>query len=200
MLVSLKGQAGLLMTYNQLALKDLDQMTTLARSKINEAKKSSDGKIVPLKEGLQAVFSRPNEDGLIAKVYPLLRSELERIDGLEKAFTDLTKEAINALKNPKNFNPKAQVTYSIFLENLVLEFKPLLKNNEYEKTLVEKIAAAGIELSREAVKEHQLRVMKKSTSPSDLASAVLKELKTEEEKAAKDKPAESESEKSFEEK
>lgn len=191
------------MTYNQLALKDLDQMTALARSKIKEAKKSSDGKIVPLKEALQAVFSRPNEDGLISKVYPLLRFELERIDGLEKAFTDLTKEAIDALKNTKNFTPKAQVTYFIFLENLILEFKPLLKNEDYEKTLVEKVAAAEIKLTPEAVKERQLRVMKKSVSPSDLATSVLNDLKIEIEaaaKAAKEKPAEEDSEKPSEEK
>ena len=200
---SLKGQAGLLMTYNQLALKDLDQMTDLARGKIKEAKKSTDGKIVPLKEGLQAVFSRPNDDGLISKVYPLLRSELERIDGLEKAFTDLTKEAIDALKNTKNFTPKAQVTYFLFLENLILEFKPLIKGNDYEKALVEKIAAADIELTSEAVKERQIRVMKKSVSPSELAKTVLNEVKAEEEaaaKAAKEKPAEPEAEKSSEDK
>ncbi|MFN9068148.1 MAG: hypothetical protein ACK5V3_13030, partial [Bdellovibrionales bacterium] len=53
--------AGLLYTYNQLVLMELDQMNKLVQEKIKESKKA-DAKIVPLKEGFQAVLARPDQD------------------------------------------------------------------------------------------------------------------------------------------
>ncbi len=168
------AHAGLLMTYHQLALKDLDEMNELVTSKIKEAKKARSGKIVPLKEALQAVFSRPNEDGMVGKVYSPLVTELDRLDSLEKVYRDLTEEALNALKNTKNFKPDVQVTYSIFLENLVAEFKPSAAEEGLEKRIIEKIAQASVELTKDALKERKRRLMKEGESPSVLAEHALK--------------------------
>lgn len=187
-----RSEAGLLMTYHQLALKDLDEMNELVNGKIKESKKTRSGKVVPLKEGLQAVFSRPNEDGMVAKVYFPLRSELERLDSLEKIYRDLTDEAMNALQNTKNFKADVQVTYAIFLENLIAEFKPLIKDDGFEKKTIEKIAKASIELTKEALKERKRRLMKEGESPSVLAELVLKqaeEKKAEAPPAAESKPS-----------
>ena len=112
-ILSINASAGLLYTYNQLTVKDLDQMSALVKNKINESKAADAGKIVPIKEGLQAVFSRPNSDDMIDKVSSPLRTILDQEDATEKVFGDLVTEALNALINTKNFKKEVQVTYSI---------------------------------------------------------------------------------------
>lgn len=168
------AHAGLLFNYSQLALKDLDQMNKLVRSKIQESKKSGGNKNIPLKEALQAVFSRSNEDFMIEKLVPQLKIELEEHDGWETSIQALVKEAIGALKNPRAFKPVVQVTYQVFLENMISELKPRL-SEKFENRIITQIRDANIDITKEAANERRLRVMKESTSPSKLAENVLKE-------------------------
>lgn len=171
------AQAGLLFNYSQLALKDLDQMSQLVSDKVKEAKKSKSGKVVPLKEALQAVYSRPNEDDMIEKVVAPLRSNLDELEAWEKTISQLTDEAINALKNPRAFKPVVQVTYVIFLENFMAEVKPYMKGEGFERKMVERIRDAKIEVSKEAMNERKLRSMKSTVSPSVIAEKLLSEIK-----------------------
>ncbi len=166
------GHAGLLFNYSQLALKDLDQMNKLIRSKIAESKKAGGDQSVPLKEALQAVYSRSNEDFLIEKVVSPLKLQLEDLGEWEPSIRALTKEAIGALKNPKAFKPIVLSTYQVFLENLISEFKPRAQE-AFEKSILEQIRDAKIEPPQAMVQERKLRVMKSSISPSILAEGVL---------------------------
>lgn len=168
-----ESHAGLLFNYSQLALKDLDQMSEIVTSKVSESKKVSAGKIVPLKEALQAVYSRPNEDDMIVKVVAPLRTNLDELGGWEKSISQLTDEAINALRNPKAFKPVVLVTYTIFLENLLSEIKPYLKGQGFERSLVERIRDAKIIIPKEASNEMKVRTMKSLISPSDTAERIL---------------------------
>jgi hypothetical protein len=167
------AQAGLLFNYSQLALKDLDQMNKLVRSKIQESKKSGGDKNIPLKEALQAVFSRSNEDFMIEKLVPQLKVELEEHEGWESSIQQLVREALGALKNPRAFQPVVQVTYQVFLENIIAELKPRA-GEDFENKILKQIRDAKAEPTKEAANERRLRVMKQSTSVSELADAVLK--------------------------
>ncbi|MFS4459627.1 hypothetical protein [Bdellovibrio sp. HCB2-146] len=173
---STQAHAGLLFNYSQLMLKDLDQMNEMVLNKVEESKKEENGKIVPLKEALQAVYARPNDDQMIDKVVGPLRTQLDELDSWEKVLSQLTDEAINALKNPKAFKPAVQVTYMVFLENLLSEVKPYLKTDGFERKLAERVRNAKIEVTKEAANERSLRTMKKSTSPSELANKILTEV------------------------
>ena len=172
MVVTSVSQAGLLFSYNRLALKDLDDMSRLVKDKIKESHKETGDKSIPLKEGLQAVFSRPNPDFLIEKILPPLKSELDDLGAWERSLKSLVKEALGALKNPGAFKPEAQVTYLVFLENLVSELRPRSKE-KFETALLEQIRDAKIVVTDGAQKERQLRMMKETTSPSALAEQVL---------------------------
>lgn len=167
------AQAGLLFNYSQLALKDLDQMSQLVNDKIKESKKVRDGRMVPLKEALQAVYSRPNDDDMIEKVVAPLRTSLDEIESWEKSISQLTDEAIGAIKNPRPFKPVVQVTYVIFLENLLAEIKPMVKNDGFERRIAEKIRDAKLEITKDAVGERKLRMMKDTVSPSEIAGKIL---------------------------
>jgi hypothetical protein len=174
-ILSLNLHAGLLYTYNQLTLKDLDQMNALVKNKVKESKAAYSGKVVPIKEGLQAVYSRPNGDDMIEKISPPLRSVLEQEDATEKVFSELVTEAVNALTNTRVFKKEVQVTYAIFLENVISEFKPALKKDGFEYKIVKKIADANIELTKDAQKDRKLRLMQESASPSQIAKKVLED-------------------------
>lgn len=182
------AQAGLLFSYHQLTLKNLDQMNTLVRNKIKESKAAYSGKTVPLKEALQSILSRPNADDMISKIMDPIRNQLDQEDAYEKIFEELIQEAINALKNTKNFKRDVQVTYAIFLENTLAELKPDIKENSFELKMIKKIADSQIELTKDARKERQLRLMSEGTSPSELAKIILQDY----EKKIKEVPAKSE--------
>ncbi|MCB0368205.1 MAG: hypothetical protein KDD45_01890 [Bdellovibrionales bacterium] len=197
-MIGMKSQAGLLFNYHQLAMKDLDQMNSLVQNKIKESQKAYGGKAIPLKEALQAVYSRPNHDDMITKVVDPLRSQLDRLDVYEKSFTELIQEAINVINHSKNFKKEVQVTYSIFLENVVAEFKPNIKDDAFEMKMIKKIADAKLVLSTDAKKERELRLMDKGSSPSELAQLVLDEYQKAKDEAAKkanpiESPAENDS-------
>ncbi len=169
------AQAGLLFNYSQLSLKDLDQMSKLIQVKINESRKAGGDQVIPLKEALQAVFSRSNEDFMIEKIVSPLRNELDEHDAWNSTLDSLTTEALGALKNTKAFKPVVQVTYLIFLENLISEVKPR-GNEKFERGLLERIAKAKVKVTKEAETERRLRVMKNTTSPSEVAENVLKKI------------------------
>ncbi|AHI05047.1 hypothetical protein BDW_02695 [Bdellovibrio bacteriovorus W] len=171
---STNAMAGLLFTYSQLTVKDLDQMAKIVNDKIAESKKSAHGKEVPLKEALQAVYARPNDDDMINKVVAPLRTNLDDLGSWEKTISQLTDEAINALKNPKAFQPVVQVTYVVFLENLLSELKPYIATEGFERSMTERIQNAKITVTKEAISERKLRMMKGTASPSETAEKILK--------------------------
>jgi len=189
------SSAGLLYNYSQLTLKDLDQINEMVVKKIKEYKK--DGSMQILKEAVQAVYSRPNDDSMVEKVIQPLRTELDENDQWEGAMDELVQEAIGALKNPKAFKPVVQNTYAIFLENVIGDFKPFAEKPGHERKVLEKIRDAKIEMSKEALNERKLRTMKNNKSPSEIAAQVLdtvareevakREAEAQEAKAAKDK-------------
>jgi hypothetical protein len=181
------AQAGLIANYATLATKDLDQMNELVNEKIQESEQLQDEKYVPLKEALQAVFSRPDgTDDMIDKVVGPLRTKLDELDQWENALTILVDEAVNALKHPKGVKPVNQNTYAVFLENFIAESKPYAKSNGFERKLLEKIRDAKIEMTREAKNERSLRGMKVGDSPSDLAKRVLEQNPVEKPAPSKD--------------
>lgn len=148
-------------------------MNQMVNDKLRESKKATSGKLVPLKEALQAVYSRPNDDDMIEKVVAPLRTQLDQLDGWEKTISQLVDEAINALKNPRAFKPVVQVTYVTFLENILSEIKPHAGSDGFERKIAERIRDARIRVSKEALSERKLRMMKDTTSPSDIAGSIL---------------------------
>ena len=166
------ANAGLLYPYSRLALKDLDQMTKLVQEKIKESRKAGGDQTIPLKEALQAVFSRPNDDDMIEKIMTPLRTELDEHSAYEKSLRSLVKEAMGALRNPKAFGAEAQVTYAIFLTNVISEIKPKA-GDSFEYAVLKSIKDAKIEISKSANTEFGLRMMKSLRSPSEIATEAL---------------------------
>ncbi len=106
MLTTRFAQAGLLYNYSQLKLKDLDQMSKIVRDKIKESSTAGGNPAIPLKEGLQAVFSRPDDDGMIEKLITPLKSALDEHNALGKfPLSSSSKKPSVHCKIPKLSNP-----------------------------------------------------------------------------------------------
>jgi hypothetical protein len=173
------AHAVLLFNYSQLILKDLDQMNRLVQQKIVESQTMTSGDpLQPLREGLQAVYSRPNEDLMIEKVISPLKNALDEQEAYEQTIRDLVSEGISQLRNPKQLSGVVQVTYLVFLENILSEFNPL-KDRAFEKSIIEQIRDANIVVSDSARSERTLRTMKQNPSPSELAERLIPSAKPE---------------------
>lgn len=160
--------------YNQLKLLDLDQMTSILMRKAKEAKDS--GGYEPLYQGLIICFSRPNEDGMVEKVLPIVKGPLDEGNEYANALSQLVDHSISAMRNPE-LKASDDVTYGIILENLISELKPeFIKQYEkpgFESGLIEKIASANVQYSDRARSERKLNIMRGSLSPSIIAQNLL---------------------------
>jgi hypothetical protein len=181
------SSAGLLYNYPQLLPMDLDQMNSMVKKKVREFKK--DGSTQILKEAVQAVYSRPNDDGMIEKIITPLRNELDENDNWEPVMESLVQEAIGAMKNPKAFKPVVLNTYAVFLENVIADYKPFADKPGHERKMIEKIRDAKIEMTKAEEDERKLRTMSNHKSPSEIAASVMEDAKKvqAEEKAATEK-------------
>jgi hypothetical protein len=173
--ISSVASAGLLYNYPQLLPMDLDQMNHLVKKKVAEYKK--DGSTQILKEAVQAVYSRPNDDGMIEKIIVPLRNELDENDNWEPVMESLVQEAIGAMKNPKAFKPVVLNTYAVFLENVIADYKPFAEKPGHERKMIEKIRDAKIELTKAEEDERKLRTMSNHKSPSEIATSVMEDVK-----------------------
>lgn len=175
---------------------DLDEVNKLVQDKIKESKKA-DAKTVPLKEGLQAVYARPDADRMIDKVVTPLRMELQDLDQYDRVINELTDEALNALKHTRAFKPSVQVTYAIFLENLMADARRLAETEDnLERKLLKKIKKANIKMTKEAVNERKVRSLSEAKSPSEIAGEILDGIdKLDKDKAEADKLAAEEAKK-----
>ena len=160
-------------SYTRLALKDLDEMNAIIKQKMDESEKlGAEAKVGPLREALQAVYARSNEDLMIEKIITPLKNALEDLDAWDTSMNAMVDDAIKGLKDPEKIKPVAQVTYLIMLENVITESKPKV-GEKLEGGLLKKIADAKIELSSAASKERKLKTMKTVRSPSDTAADVV---------------------------
>lgn len=171
---SARSSDTLIYAYNRVAVKNLDQMNRIVRAKIRESRTAGGDRRVALTEGLQAVFARPNDDFMIEKILPPLKSELEDLGAWESSVRQLTTDSLRALSKNEKFKTHALVTYAVMLENLMAEFRPRA-HLEFENALFVQIRDAKVKLPPEVRQERKLRMMREVREPSELAATILAE-------------------------
>lgn len=172
--------------YSTLQVRDFDEMVTEVKSRIYKAKQASlkgqekgvdeegDREAIEiLRNALKLILSRPNEDNMVSKLIPFVRSELNNFTAFEDTMTSLAEEAIRSINNDR-LPVVYRGTALFILENLMSEIRPELENKEDFKILLAKIRDAKIKIPEKVRNERKLRSMYKSKSPSDIASAILK--------------------------
>ncbi len=174
--------------YSELQIKDYDEMKTSVRDRITASKKAyldkqKKGKdseeadrqaIEVLRNALKFVLSRPNDDNMLAKLMPFVRSELNNYSAFEDTLTSLAQESVRSLTNDKI--PSVYRSTSLFLlENVMSEIRPEISKKEDFKKLIEFIRDAKIIVPESVKNERRLRSMYRSKNPSEMAETILKE-------------------------
>lgn len=162
-----------LYNYSRLALKDLDEMNQLVQEKITESRAAQGDKVTILRDAMQAIFARPNDDFMIDKIMSPLRNELDEHGAWESTIKSLVEESIQALNKPDKVKPAAQVTYAVMLENFLGEMKPRI-HEKFENSMITLIQDADISLTKKAQNERKLGMMRPTKSPSEIAKEMLK--------------------------
>ena len=165
--------------YKQLQSKDYDEMISIVRKQIKEARKSADAdddsaSLFHLKEGLRIVMSRPNSDNLIPKLLPEIRKELVQFEAFDKQLTELVDEAVDRIQDDKAADT-GRTTAFFMLENIMAEMKPEVSSNENYKQAFEKIRDAKLKVPAAVKSDRKIRGMFQSESPSEKAKKILQE-------------------------
>ena len=186
-LFSVAGNAAMF-KYNELMIKDYDEMLKMVQGKVREARAQGEGNdaaaIEHLREALKLIYSRPNSDNMIAKLMPEVRRELVGYSAFEDSISSLAAEAIEVAKN-KKASVNSQATSLFMLENILAEIRPEAANNDDLRRVIERVKDAKIKIDSEVMKDMKLRGMYSAKNPSDLAKDILKTLPKKEEKKKK---------------
>lgn len=174
--------------YSELQIKDYDEMKNSVRDRIiaskkaylDKQKKAKDTEeadrqaIEVLRNALKFILSRPNDDNMLAKLMPFVRSELNNYSAFEDTLVSLTQESVRSLTNDKI--PSVYRSTSLFLlENVMSEIRPEISQKEDFKKLIEFIRDAKIIVPESVKNERRLRSMYRSKNPSEMAETILKE-------------------------
>lgn len=171
---------------NTLIVKDTEEMKKIVNRQIAKARQfqaeqeldyDSDFLAEPqaldaLKAGTRIALGRPDHDGTLETVFSNLRRELTDLNSFEKVMSELTQEAIIALRSPKS-PLRHKATYVVMLENLMAQLKPEISKKDEFRKIVEDIKNANLELSDDLKVRQLLRSMSTPVTPSATAAKIL---------------------------
>ena len=165
--------------YNELMIKDYDEMHALVQSLMTKshATTNGDGESVEyLGRALKLIFSRPDTDNMVTKLLAEVRRDLVGYSVYDETLEGLAVDALITAKNP-NATVISGATAIVELQNILGEIRPEVKNgNVVLRRIAERIRDARLEISDEVKRERRLRGMFRSDNPSDEARALLKSI------------------------
>ena len=169
--------------YNELMIKDYDEMLEMVQSFVLKAKEAAgeegtsneDEAVTHLRNGLKFIFSRPDSDNMVAKLVPEVRRMMLGFNAYESSVNLIADEALDAV-SAKNVAPSVQSTSLFILDNILAEVRPEVTANPQLKAVVEHIRDARITVGKDVLKERKIRGMFSTKSPSDTAASMLKPL------------------------
>jgi hypothetical protein len=188
--------------YNELQIKDYDEMKKMVETQIQKAKEitiqsqeegdaeSGDQMAIDeLTKALKLIFSRPDKDNMVAKLAPGIKKELVNYNAYTDALNGIATDAIASLEMDKL--PVVYRATAIFvLENLMSEIRPELVDSKDMLSIVKKIKKANIEISKDVRNHRKLTGMYNTTSPSETAEKIIAKVKKRKAKLKKKKAKE----------
>lgn len=163
--------------YQELMIKDYDEMLALVHSFTKKARQGSDSDAEAARyygRAMKLIFSRPDSDNMIAKLLPEIHRELSGMSVYDETLEALTVDAILTAKSGTS-SVIAQTTALVELENILGEVKPEMANGSAAaRRIVQRIHDANIDVSDEVRRERRLRGMFKTSNPSEEAGVLLK--------------------------
>jgi hypothetical protein len=174
------------LSYKQLMLLDYDQMTKAVRREVQMARqqlRSDDdpeataSAFLELKKALRLIFSRPDNDNMVAKLVPEVRRELALYDAYGKIIRELGQEGIQAFDPDLGVNTLTLATYTFMLQNMMGEIKTEARLNASLRETIQMIADAHLEIPEDVIRERKITGMFLTESPSEQAHRILEQMK-----------------------
>lgn len=169
--------------YSSLIIKDYDEMRQMVQSRIKKAKAVAEGAgedsgkdaeaVEHLRDALKLIFSRPDNDNMVAKLTPDVKRELTGFNAYEDSISSLAAECIELVKR-KNATVSQQSTALFVLENMLREIKPEAVSNEDLQNVIKRIADADLKITDEVKRDRKIRSMYATKNPSEEAKSILK--------------------------
>lgn len=177
------GSIGPSFKYNELMIKDYDEMLAMVQTFVNKARDlagedgtaNEDEAVSQLRQALKLIFSRPNSDNMVAKLVPEVRRVLVGFNSFESSIAALAGEAVGVVKN-EDAPVSVQSTSLFILDNILAEIRPEVEANAQMRGIVENIRNARLSVSKDVIKERKVRGMFSTKSPSDIAREMLKKI------------------------
>ncbi|MCB0355467.1 MAG: hypothetical protein KDD40_00580 [Bdellovibrionales bacterium] len=175
--------------YNELEIKGYDELHKMVKALIQQAEtvdlqaqkeaEKQDPMAEPdsteaiefLKEALRLIFSRPNKDNMVEKLLPEVRAELKSYSAFYDSIYDLVVEAVAGLGQKIPVVYKS--TYIFVLENVMSEFRPLLKSDKEIQKIFFYIRDSDVKVPDDVRLDRKLRSMFKSQNPSETAKTII---------------------------
>ena len=174
-----KSESKLPYSYNQLKLYDIDEMVEITEDRMALYKETNDSE--KLHEIMTLILARPNDDNILERLMLSIRYSLDSNKLWEEAVKVVVDNSIEVLKDETSSSAD-QIAYLMVLQNLLVEFKPEFKrldtSPEFEASIIATVANANLEISDDVKREASLNLIKIPASPSEIAKAILKEVKT----------------------
>ncbi len=184
-------------TYENLKIKDYEQMRKIVNSYIQKTQKTTsnqsenkesdaidpDEALSKLKVGLKILFMRPDTDGLRSSLLSPLETEINTYKPFIDVLAEVVKEALPVLKNKKK-SPLFQANALYIVENSISHARGVLKP-EADVIFLD-IKTSKIKLSEKLINHLRLNEGRGQTaSPSHIAKKILKERRKERKAAQK---------------
>lgn len=186
--------------YSELQMRDFDEMHKEVQKRISKARaisasasselekleedaeedpsiQESDKEAINiLRETMLFILSRPDKDNVVAKLFPLVRRELNNYNAYDDAVHGIVTEAISGLRQ-KKLKVTHRATYVVVLENVMAELRPEINLSPSTESIFKKIMEADIEIPSDVRNELKLRSMETVGSPSEIAKETLEKAK-----------------------
>lgn len=171
------------MTYRELMVMDYDQLydmvikhTKAAHKVIRESETNPEWEVGAKQElahAMRIILSRPDSDNMVAKLIPEVRREMALFGNYNDLLDTLANEGIKAFDSEMKMSVEMQTTYTFYLENLLGELQPMIKEDERARAIVERVRDAKIKVPYEVMAERKLQGMFLTESPSEVAQRIL---------------------------
>lgn len=183
LIVSCAGASAANYKYNELAIKDYDEMNKMVQDRVKKAREVGNleeddsagdaAAIEQLRDALKLLLSRPNTDNMIAKLNLDVRRELTTYNAYDDTMSSLVAEAIDQIKNEKAATSQ-RATALYIIENALSEIRPEAKNSATLRGVIERVRDAKIKVSKDVLKELRMKSMVSPHDPSKQAKEILK--------------------------
>lgn len=156
--------------FKELSLKDYEEMQLLVQKTAGYNVIDDNEREPKVREALQIVLSKPNNDGKRTALFTHLQGQLPEAF-FQLSLQKVAESSINTLKENSNTNVTRATAY-LCLENLLAEIRPRSENH---RSLLKLISDAKIEIPESLESYRKLEGMTNNISPSDIAKNFLDE-------------------------